>query len=159
MFQFPFYSPGFLVCTSEHARRTNWWLAGYNLGIEDSHWCHNLYFFDWHTVVFYREFLTISSALALEFCESFPWWYNPHLLDYFQERYTAYLLIPRAPVMPSNMPLFFPIPRICRTPFRWINHFHHLLLGFCFKWLKKMHVPGFDKCVDRFVKLLQKGKN
>ena len=107
---------------------------------------------------FCRESLIVSSAPALEFRESLPWWFNLHPLDYCQEIYPVYLLIARAPVMPSHIPLLFPIPKICRTSFLWINHFCHLRPGFVLNGWKSMHILGVDNCVDRFVKLLKERK-
>ena len=60
--------------------------------------------------------------------------------------------------MTSHMLLFFLIPKICRTSFRWINHCCHPRPRLFLNGWKSMHVPGVDKCVDCFVKTLKKRK-
>ena len=96
---------------------------------------------------FCHEVLIVSSAPALEFRESLPWWFYPHPSDYCQERYTVYIFIACASVMPSRVPLFFPIPNICWTSFLWIYHCCHLRPGFCFGWLENHTCPWrWQKC-------------
>ena len=106
-----------------------------------------------------RESLKISSAPELEFWESWPWWFHPHpSCHFYQERYPAYLLIARAPVMPSRMPPFLLLPKNCQTAFLWMDHCRRLRPEFFSNGWESMHLPGVNKCVDRFVKLLEERK-
>ena len=91
-----------------------------------------------HSDLSCSESLNVLSSPEIEFRESYPWWFHPHpSYNFSQERYCAYLLIARAPVMPSRMPPFLPLPKNCKIYFWWIGHCRHLRPGFCFEWFKK----------------------